>query len=301
MNTKLTTIFLVVLSLCFSLTYQVHAQDFDKVKIETVEAGENVYMLKGSGGNIGLFVSDDGIFLIDDQFAPLHDKIKTAISALSDKPITFLLNTHFHPDHTGGNELIGQSGSVIIAHENVRKRLSVKMLIPYFKAELPPLPTAGRPVVTFTTDLSFHMGDERIDVIHVAPSHTDGDAIVVFNKANVIHTGDIYFSGAYPFVDLDNGGSVSGLIKAAETILSLADDNTRLIPGHGDITGKKEFEAYYQMIIEITKQVTSLAAEGKTLDEIIAANPTASYDSSFKGMIPPESFVEFIWREISTK
>ncbi|MEE8149477.1 MAG: MBL fold metallo-hydrolase, partial [candidate division Zixibacteria bacterium] len=216
------------------------AQDFDKIQITSVKITDNIFMLQGAGGNIGLSFGSDGIFIIDDKFAPLHEKLIAVIDELtkgkvSESANTFLLNTHFHGDHTGGNELLGKTGAVIMAHQNVRKRLSVEMNIPFFKSTSPPVPGIGLPVITFEQDITLHLNGDNVNIIHVGPAHTDGDAIVHFSKADVIHGGDILFASSYPFIDLDNGGSVFGVINAVEQILELAGDKTKIIPGHGDL------------------------------------------------------------------
>jgi len=282
----------------------VGAQDFDKVQITSVKVADNIYMLQGAGGNIGLSFGSDGIFIIDDQFAPLHEKLIAAIDELTDGKVsesanTFLLNTHFHGDHTGGNELLGKTGAVIMAHRNVRKRLSVEMNIPFFKRTSSPVPEIGLPVITFEQDITLHLNGDDVNIIHVGPAHTDGDAIVHFSKADVIHGGDILFTSSYPFIDMDNGGSVSGVIAAVETILKLAGDKTKIIPGHGDLTDKAGIEDYHKMLSTIFEQVSEMVASGKTLEQIMASKPTADFDAQYNGFISSEAFLGFLYQDLT--
>jgi glyoxylase-like metal-dependent hydrolase (beta-lactamase superfamily II) len=267
-------------------------------EIEPVHVNGNVYMLKGAGGNIGLAIGEDGNFLVDDQYGKMSEKIAAAVKALDDRPIKFVINTHFHPDHTGSNEFLANAGSIVIAHQSVRTRLSVEQFVPYFNNRHDALPEAGLPVVTFTRDLTFHMNDDDIEVLFVGPAHTDGDAIVVFHSANVIHTGDIYFSHGYPFADLSNGGSMKGVIKAVERILTFCNDSTKLIPGHGTITDAAELKAWHEMLVTVYNRVKAAFDDGKSLEEIVAAKPTVEFDGAHKGAIPGKDFVEFIYTEL---
>ncbi len=274
---------------------QAPAQDFDKVEIQTIPVAGNVYMLKGAGGNIGLAVGDDGVFLIDDQFAPLTDKIRAAIAALHEGPVRFVLNTHWHGDHTGGNENLGKAGTVIVAHDNVRVRMSTKQFNRLFGNETPPSPTAALPVVTFRDAVTFYQAGDEIHAFHVSPAHTDGDAIVHFRRANVLHLGDVFFNGMYPFIDVWSGGSVDGVIAACERVLAMIDDDTRLIPGHGDLGGKKELQVYHDMLVEVRRAVQREIDAGKDLEAIQAVHPTAKFDATWgKGFIQPDRFVEIL-------
>jgi cyclase len=213
-------------------------EDLSQVEIQTQKLADRVYMMTGSGGNLGLSVGEDAVFLIDDQFAPLTPKIQAAIAKLTDKPVKFVLNTHWHFDHTGGNENLGKGGALIIAHENVRKRLSAEGFIEFLGMKTQPEAKVALPVITFTRDLTFHINGDEVLAHHVARAHTDGDAIVQFRKSNVIHMGDAFFNRIYPFIDTSSGGTVGGVIAAAELVLRLADDDTKIIPGHGPL-GKR--------------------------------------------------------------
>lgn len=275
-------------------------KDFDKVQIKTVKLSENVYMLLGSGGNIGVYAGEDGVFLVDDQFAPLTKKIKAAIGKISDKKIRFVINTHWHFDHVGGNENLGEMGSVIIAHENVRKRMSTDQFIEFFQKKIPASPKVALPIITFTKDLVFHLNGENIHVFHVNNAHTDGDAIVYFRNSNVIHTGDIYFAGLYPFIDTSAHGSVNGVIDAAQYVLSIINDDTKVIPGHGPLSNKAELRAYVDMLISVRAKISKQISDGKTIEEIQRTKPTQAFDKKWgHGMLTPDQFVQILYKNLS--
>lgn len=203
------------------------------VVIETTEVANGIYMLVGQGGNIGASIGEDGVFLIDDQFAPLTEKIRNALSAITVQPIKFMINTHWHFDHTGGNENLGNQGVILVAHDNVRKRMSTEGFIEAFNQTIPAAPEIALPSITFSETTTFHLNGQTIEAIHVLNAHTDGDSIIFFREANVIHSGDVFFNGLYPFIDKSSEGSVDGILRAVDLMLSLADNNTRIIPGHG--------------------------------------------------------------------
>jgi glyoxylase-like metal-dependent hydrolase (beta-lactamase superfamily II) len=251
-----------------------NAQRFDKVEIETIKVSDHVYMLIGAGGNIGVSIGDDGVFIIDDQFAPLTEKIHTAIKTLSDKDIKFLVNTHHHGDHTGGNENMQKLGATIIAHDNVRQRLETTP-----KRDGSMEAKAALPIITFNDELSLHINGEKIGVFHVAHAHTDGDALLYFTKSNVLHTGDTYFKGRYPYIDLKSGGSVDGYINAAKLGLQLIDDETQVIPGHGSLSNKEEYQSFLNMLEYLRTQISEAIKAGKTEDEVAKDEAlTKTYD-----------------------
>jgi cyclase len=254
-------------------------RDFSTVEIKTEKVADGVYMLTGAGGNIGVSVGADGVLIIDDQFAPLTEKIKAAIAALTDKPIKFLLNTHYHGDHTGGNENLGNAGVVIVAQDNARKRLSLDQVNPSNGRVTPAAPYAALPVITFNDTLSFHMNGDSIVVFHVAPAHTDGDAIVRFTRGNVVHMGDCLFNGRYPVIDVPAGGSIDGMIAAAERVLPTLAADTKLIPGHGPLADQAALQAFHDMLVGVRNKIRPLVKAGKTADEIVAARPTAAFDA----------------------
>jgi cyclase len=278
--------------ICVSANAQ---QNYDKVEIRTEKLSPTTYVLFGAGGNIGVSVGEDSVFIIDDQFAPLTPKIQAAIKALTDKPVQFVLNTHWHGDHTGGNENFGKAGALIVAHENVRKRMSSEQMIEFMRSKVPAVPKAALPVVTFSQDVAFHLNGDEMFAFHVPKAHTDGDTIIHFRKSNVIHMGDTFFNGFYPFIDFSSGGTPDGLIACADRVLSIADDKTKIIPGHGPMSNKVELKVYRDMVATVWGRVSKLVKEGKKLDEILATKPTADYDERWgKGFIPPARFVEML-------
>jgi len=287
---------LFLVSVFISLSALAQADRFDKVQIKTTQLTQNIYMLEGEGGNIGVSAGEDGVFMIDDQFAPLTPRILAAVKAISDKPVRLLLNTHWHFDHVGGNENLGKSGVVIIAQDNVRKRMSAKTAIDFFKSSYGPAAPAALPVITFNETVTFHLNGDDATALHLANAHTDGDSIIHFRNANVIHMGDTYFNGLYPFIDVGTNGSVKGVIAAADRALAMSDDNTKIIPGHGPLSNKRELKAYRDMLAAVYPKVERMVKAKKTLAQVIAAKPTKDYDAAWgNGFLKPEQFVEIVY------
>jgi glyoxylase-like metal-dependent hydrolase (beta-lactamase superfamily II) len=273
-------------------------RDFSKVEITTQQVAEGIYMLQGAGGNIGIMAGADGVLMIDDQFAPLSEKIKAAIAKVSDKPVRFLFNTHYHGDHVGGNENFGKLGITIVAHDNVWARLSK----PDAARSLPAYPKEALPIITFGGTITFHLNGDTIAVTHLPPAHTDGDAVLYFEKANVLHTGDCFFNGRYPVVDVKAGGSVDGMIAATEKILSMVNDRTKIIPGHGPLGDKASLQAFHDMLVAVRDKVRPLVASGKSVEEIVAAKPTADFDAQWgTGGSPPDRFVTAVAEGLKAK
>ncbi|RKE99095.1 MBL fold metallo-hydrolase [Ichthyenterobacterium magnum] len=250
------------------------AQGFDDVTIKATKLSDHVYMLTGAGGNIGVSVGDDGVFVIDDQFAPLTKKIEAAIKTLSDKQIKFLVNTHYHGDHTGGNENMHNLGATIIAHDNVRQRLETTP-----KRDNTMNTKEALPIITFNDELSLHINGEKVAVFHTEHAHTDGDALLYFTKSNVLHTGDTFFQGHYPYIDLKSGGSVNGYINAVKKGLSVINDDTKIIPGHFAISNKVEYQNYLKMLEDLKAIIIAEIEKGKTEDQVANdASLTKTYD-----------------------
>ena len=279
------------------------AQDpAEQPTVASEQVTDNLYMISGQGGNIGVLVGADATVIIDDQMAPVHEAILAEIDSLrdeADSTRTFLINTHFHPDHTGGNEQFGSAGAIIISHENARERLTVEQIVPFFDMRSPALQPVGLPVITFSTEVGLHLNGEDIDIFHVDPAHTDGDAVVHFPAANVVHSGDLVFFGTYPFVDLDNGGDVDGFVAANQRLLEMCDDETRIITGHGPVIGKDEMTSYVEMLTTTRDAVAALVAEGKTLEEVVAAKPTAAYDEAWSTFINAEGYLSLLYRGLT--
>jgi cyclase len=274
-------------------------QDFSKVEIRAEKLAATVYMLTGAGGNVGVSAGDDAVFLVDDQFAPLTPRIQEAIAKITPKPVRFVLNTHWHFDHTGGNENLGKAGALIVAHENVRKRMSVEGFIEFLGMKTKPDPAGALPVVTFTRDVTFHINGDEVYVMHVPNAHTDGDALVHFRKSDVIHMGDVYFNRLYPFIDTSSGGRVEGVIAAVERALEMAGPATKIIPGHGPLASRADLQAYRDMLATISGRIREQLRAGRSLEQVVAAKPSADFDAAWgKGFLNPARFTEMLYKNL---
>ncbi len=271
-------------------------QDFSKVEITTTELGSGVFMLEGAGGNIGVSAGDDGVFLIDDQFAPLTERIVAAVRAIDDGPIRFVLNTHWHGDHTGGNENLGEAGAVIVAHDNVRRQMTLGQFFELWDLQVEPAAKGALPVVTFSDSVTFHLNGDVINAFHVEHAHTDGDAMVHFEKANVLHMGDVLFNGNFPFIDVSSGGSLAGIIAACNRALEIVDGDTKIIPGHGALASRADLVAYRDMLETARTAIAPLVRQGKSLEEIQAGEPLADLVQTWgNGFIKVDVFVGLIY------
>ncbi len=276
--------------------------NFDTITVRAQALRGGVYMLTGSGGNIGLSVGSDAAFVVDDQFAPLTAKILAAIKDVTPQPVKFVVNTHWHGDHTGGNENMGKAGALLVAHDNVRKRMSTEQFNQMFNRSTPPSPAAALPVVTFNDTVTFHVNGDDVVIFHVAPAHTDGDALVYFSKANVIHMGDTFFATGYPYIDVSSGGNVNGVVGAADRALAICNAETIVIPGHGPSTNCAGLREYRTMVATLRDRVRAEMAKGRTLEQLKAANLTADHDAKWgKGFIQPPVFVELVYRSLGGK
>lgn len=282
---------LVLVSLAAPVAAQ---QDLSKVEIKAQQLAPGVAVLFGAGDNIGVSYGEDGTILIDDQFAPLTAKIQKAVTDLGATPVKFLINTHWHYDHSGGNENLGKAGAIIMAHDNVRVRMAAGATVA--GNVIPPAPKAALPVITYADGLKLHLNGEEVRVIHMPVGHTDGDSIIHWTKSNVIHMGDLFFFGmSYPFVDGSSGGNVRGVVLAADKALAIADDKTQIIPGHGAVATKADLLKYRNMVAEIIGKVEAGIKAGQTLDQIKALRPADGYGVKADGFITADRFVETVY------
>ncbi|MEM7249445.1 MAG: MBL fold metallo-hydrolase [Acidobacteriota bacterium] len=286
---------LFLLATCLLATSVLAQRSMDDVQIDVQHVKGSIHVLYGAGGNIGACIGDDGVFLIDDQFAPLTDKILAALGTLTQKDVRFVINTHWHRDHTGGNENLGKRGAIIVAHENVRKRLSSDQFVRAFGAEVPAKPDVAKPVITFGDRVTFHWNDETIHVFHVPNAHTDGDSVIHFVDSDVIHAGDVVFNGMYPFIDDSSGGVIGSTIAAVDRILGLCGPETLIIPGHGRVTTPAGLREYRSMLADVERKINRLMRRRRTVEEIVAAKPTADHDAKWGGgFLKPDQWVEIV-------
>ena len=292
--------FFIVLSLFFLSALQLFGQqDLSKVEIKVQKVSGTVYMLEGAGGNIGASVGEDGIVVVDDEFLPLADKIEAALKGITDKPVKFVLNTHWHGDHTGGNPHFGEKAP-IIAQENVRKRLASGGTTRFGKTD--PAPKVALPVITFEDNISVHLNGEDIHAIHVANGHTDGDSIIFFPQSKVVHMGDDFFNGGmFPFIDLDSGGSVQGMIAGGEQVLAEAPDDVKIIPGHGPLGTKDDLRKFVTMLKETSAAVQAGINKKKTLAQLKQEKVLAKWDSYGQGFIKTDLFIEILFDSLTKK
>ena len=272
-------------------------QDFSKVQVKATKVAGQVYMIEDataefSGGNIGVSVGPDGIVLIDDKFAPLAPKIEAALRTISDKPVRFIVNTHFHGDHTDGNAAFGQK-STIIAHDNTRKRLLAGS-----GKDQPPTPAAALPVITFEDKIAVHLNGEDIRAIHFPGGHTDTDVVIFFTRSNVVHMGDDFFNGIFPFIDTDGGGSVKGLIANLTKLLQQIPADAKIIPGHGKVATTKELREFLTMLKETSGIVEAGIKAHKTADQLKNAKALARYDSWAKGFFKADEFIDLLYKDL---
>jgi len=278
------------------LSSWVMAQDQTDVRMDLVPVAEGIYVLYGRGGNIGVSVGEDGVLLIDDQFAYMTPKIRTAVATVSDGPVRMVLNTHWHGDHTGGNEALARDGAMIVAHDNVRARMNSRHFSTFFNSTSEPSPREALPVVTFDQNVTVHLNGQTMRLEHTPTAHTDGDAIVYFEEANVVHMGDNFFNGLYPFIDADSGGSIVGMVAAIDGALAKIDDQTRVIPGHGPLSDKQGLRAFRDMLYTVAGHMREAIDAGRSVEAIVASKPTAEFDAVWgQGFIKPDDWVALVY------
>jgi cyclase len=274
--------------------------DFSKVEIKTTELGDSVYMLEGQGGNITVAVAKDGIIMVDGEFAPLHDKIKAAIAAVSNQPIKYLINTHFHGDHSGGNEPFARDGVTVVSQINVRNRLAAGTTDGLTGATTPPAPQAALPSDTYTNFSKIRLNGRVADLKHIANAHTDGDTYVWFKTANVLATGDTFTNGRYPNIDFANGGNIKGMIAAADAYLKLTNAKSRIVPGHGPVADKVALMEYRTMLVTARDRMAKLVKEGRSEDDIMAAKPFADLDAKWAPTeLAARNFIRVVYHSLA--
>lgn len=300
---KASSIAVALLATVATTNVQAHAEQMTPVtKTENVSAfkvSEGLFMLQGKGGNIGVLIGEDGTFMIDDQYAPYTSEILDAVKAIGGSQPKFLLNTHFHGDHTGGNENLGKKEALIFSHDNVRTRIENGSFVAPFNMKTAPHAGKGLPVVTYSTDMTFHLNGDTIHSIHVPHAHTDGDSFIHFKSANVIHTGDLMFNHSFPFIDTAHGGTLKGVIDAANKMLTLANQKTKVIPGHGALSNTAELTAYRDMLQESYTRLLKLKNQGKNLEEVLKAKPLADIEKVWgKGFFTADKWITTIFEGI---
>lgn len=294
MNIRCLSIRPLMLSLLAVCAVPAAAQDLTNVTIRVERLAPGVAVLFGAGGNIALSYGVDGNLIVDDQFAPLSDRILAAVASVDPDPVKFVVNTHWHFDHTGGNENFGKRGAVIVAHDNVRTRMTAGQFIAAANMQVPPAPGVALPVVTFTDGVTMHLNGDDIHVEHVANGHTDGDSLVHWRKANVLHTGDTFVRAGYPFIDISSGGSIDGMIVAATRGLTFVNAGTRVIPGHGEVARRADYVAYRAMLIDVRGKVAAGIAARRSKAQIVSGKPAAAHPRP-EGFISADKFVEAVY------
>ena len=289
---SLVSLFLIIAVISIAQT------DFEKIQIETIKITDSIYMLKGAGGNIGAFICADGVLLIDTQYAPLYEKIKNVLKQLGSDNIKYVINTHWHSDHTSGNINFAKDAPVI-SHKNVRETMLHPK--PIMGRDIQPAEGAMLPSITFDSEMTIYINGESADLIYMPPGHTSGDSVVYFPKADVWHVGDLFFNGGYPFIDLPNGGNVIDYAADVKSLLDRMDDNVRIIPGHGALATKKDFQNFYNVLAGTTEYIRTKMKEGKSLEEIQNEDLPDEWSSWGRGFMKNKNWIELVYRSIEAK
>lgn len=290
---KKTFLYLAAMGCLFAMPVFADGDHHDaEGKATIVHVNEHIHMIQMQGGNVGAYIGKDQVFMIDDDYANAAPAVLEAIKSLSENDISYVANTHWHGDHTGGNEAVAAEGAVIVAHDNVHKRLKEGGHIKAFNKTVEPKPLEGLPSVTYNQNATFYIDGHPLKLMHVPKAHTDGDTFIYFPEDNVVHTGDIFFNGFYPFIDASSGGSLKGMINAVDQILALTDTETKIIPGHGPLSNKAELMAYREMLSGVYDALKPMIASGKTLDEVKAENILEPFNEKWGGgFLPPEKWI----------
>ena len=293
------TMIILLFALLTSPIFLFGQRDWDAIEIKTTHITDNISYLQGSGGNIGVLYGSDGVMMVDDQYGELSVKIKKALAELSSNNLKFIVNTHYHGDHTGGNENLAGDGVSIVAHQNVRERLGNTFYSSMWKREVEAKPETFWPIITFNDEMTFHLNNEEVQIVHTPSGHTDGDALVFFKTSNVLHAGDGFVRYGYPFIDVSAGGSIDGMIATQEKILELTNADTKIIPGHGQISSIKDVKELLKMLNETRKIVADLKSNGKTIEECVSLSPLKEYHERWNGnFISSDLFVSLIYDSI---
>ncbi len=286
----------ILIALVATITTIAPMTGFAQQDVTTVQVTDSIYMISGKGGNIGVFIGADGTFMIDDKYAPMSEGISAAIESLGGDQPKFLLNTHYHGDHTGGNENFGSAGATIVSHDNVHALLASGSTIKAFNMETPPAPGTALPAITFSSEITFHINDEAVQIFHTPNAHTNGDSVVFFPNSKTIHTGDVFFNGFYPFIDVEHGGTVTGVIAAADKILKLANDQTKIIPGHGPLAGVKDLAAYRDMLNTVRERLSELKSAGMSAEDAAAQSPLSDLEAQWgDGFLSSAQWINIIY------
>jgi cyclase len=291
---------LLLISLLSVMNVCANAQEIPDQAVKIIKLTDNIHVLMGVGGNIAVSSGADGVFIVDDDMPPIAAKIEAAVRSIQDEPVRMVFNTHWHFDHTGGNKHFGEQGALIVAHDNVRERMSTTQFSALFNTESKPSPDVALPIVTFDQSITFHLNGGTIRALHVPAGHTDGDAVLFFEEANIVHMGDLFFNRMYPVIDISAGGSARGMIAAIDAVMPMLNEDTVLIPGHGPVGDVEDLKAFRKMLAVVTNRIQLLVDDGKTVEEVLALNPSINFDDPWAwNFMPPERFVKLVYDSVA--